>query len=122
MTTKDEDDYISLSGLLPKVKGVIGAKSGNSLLDVWLRKKSTLEFLSVWERVNNPNFNSVEFDRIGLEAGTEQFRLSITRWTEDVQGTGVIARSGRHGGTFAHRDIAFEFGSWLYPDFQRWMI
>jgi len=116
LTTKGEEDYISLTDMVSKFEG------GNSLIDAWLRNKDTIEFLAVWERLHNPSFNSVEFDRIRLEAGTNRFRLSVKRWTDDVRGVGVIARAGRYGGTFAHRDIAFEFGSWLSPEFKLYLI
>ncbi len=116
LTTKGEEDYISLTDMVSKFEG------GTTLIDAWLRNKDTIEFLGVWERINNPRFNSVEFDRIRLEAGTNRFRLSVKRWTEEVNGTGVIARTGRYGGTFAHKDIAFEFGSWLSPEFKLYLI
>ncbi|MCL2160967.1 MAG: KilA-N domain-containing protein [Betaproteobacteria bacterium] len=116
LTTRNEEDYISLTDMVAKFDG------GATLIDAWLRNKDTIEFLAVWERLHNPGFNSVEFDRIRLEAGTNRFRLSVKRWTENVGGIGVIARAGRYGGTFAHRDIAFEFGSWLSPEFKLYLI
>lgn len=116
VTTRDDEDYISLTDMVSSFDG------GSSLIDAWLRSKNTIEFLGVWERLNNRNFNSVEFDRIRLEAGTNRFRLSVRRWTNDVGGVGVIAKAGRYGGTYAHRDIAFEFGSWLSPEFKLYLI
>ena len=116
LTTKGEEDYISLTDMVSKFDG------GATLIDAWLRNKDTIEFLAVWERINNPSFNSVEFDRIRLEAGTNRFRLSVKRWVIDVRGMGLIAKAGRYGGTFAHRDIAFEFGSWLSPEFKLYLI
>lgn len=116
LTTKGDEDYISLTDMVSKFDG------GASLIDAWLRNKDTIEFLAVWERLNNPSFNSVEFDRIRLEAGTNRFRLSVKRWTDDAQGIGIVARAGRYGGTFAHKDIAFEFGSWLSPEFKLYLI
>ena len=116
LTTRGEEDYISLTDMVSKFEG------GTSLIDAWLRNKDTIEFLGVWERLNNPSFNSVEFDGIRLEAGTNRFRLSVKKWMEDVGGVGVIAKAGRYGGTYAHRDIAFEFGSWLSPEFKLYLI
>lgn len=116
LTTKGEEDYISLTDMVSKFDG------GGTLIDAWLRNKDTIEFLAVWERLNNPVFNSAEFDRIRSEAGTNRFRLSVKRWTDDARGVGVIAKAGRYGGTFAHRDIAFEFGSWLSPEFKLYLI
>jgi hypothetical protein len=111
-----DEDYISLTDMVQNFDG------GTSLIDTWLRNKNTLEFIAVWERMNNPNFNSVEFDGIRMEAGTNRFRLSVKTWMEKVNGIGVIAKAGRYGGTFAHKDIAFEFGSWLSPEFKLYLI
>lgn len=116
LTSKNDEDYISLTDMASKFDG------GPPLIDSWLRSKDTIEFIGVWERLNNPIFNSVEFDRIRLEAGTNRFRLSVKRWTQDVGGIGVIAKTGRYGGTYAHKDIAFEFGSWLSPEFKLYLI
>ncbi|MCB1659212.1 MAG: KilA-N domain-containing protein [Moraxellaceae bacterium] len=116
LVSKNDEDYISLTDM------VQGFDGGVSLIDSWLRNKNTLEFLAVWERINNPDFNSVEFDGIRLEAGTNRFRLSAKQWMDKVNGIGVIAKTGRYGGTFAHKDIAFEFGSWLSPEFKLYLI
>jgi hypothetical protein len=116
LTTKDDEDYISLTDMVSNFEG------GSALIDSWLRSKDTIEFLGVWERINNPSFNSVEFDGIRLEAGTNRFRLSVKQWTQKVGGIGIIAKTGRYGGTFAHKDIAFEFGSWLSPEFKLYLI
>jgi hypothetical protein len=114
--TKDEEDYISLTDM------VAGFEGGSSLIDSWIRNKDTLEFLAVWEKINNPSFNSVEFDGIRMEAGTNRFRFSAKQWQQKTNGVGLIAKAGRYGGTFAHRDIAFEFGSWLSPEFKLYLI
>lgn len=116
LMARGEEDYISLTDM------VSGFDGGAALIDTWLRNKNTLEFLAVWERMNNPDFNSVEFDGIRLEAGTNRFRISAKQWMQRVGGVGVIAKAGRYGGTFAHRDIAFEFGSWLSPEFKLYLI
>ena len=112
----DNSDFISLTDM------VSGFDGGSSLIDAWLRTKSTVDFLGVWERINNPSFSSVEFDRIRMEAGSNSFRLSGKKWTKNVSGIGLVAKAGRYGGTFAHKDIAFEFGSWLSPEFKLYLI
>ena len=109
-------DFISLTDMVSRFE------AGNSLIDAWLRTKSTVDFLGVWERINNPDFISVEFDRIRIEAGSNRFRLSGKQWGAKVNGIGLIAKAGRYGGTFAHKDIAFEFGSWLSPEFKLYLI
>lgn len=116
VVSKDDEDYLSLTDM------VSGFDGGSALIDTWLKSKNTLEFLGVWERMNNPNFNSVEFDGIRIEAGTNRFRLSAKQWAEKTNGIGIMAKAGRYGGTFAHRDIAFEFGSWLSPEFKLYLI
>lgn len=116
VVSREDEDYISLTDMVSSFDG------GPTLIDAWLKNKNTLEFLGVWETLNNPNFNSVEFDRIRMEAGTNRFRVSAKQWVEKTNGIGIIARAGRYGGTFAHRDIAFEFGSWLSPEFKLYLI
>ena len=116
VTAKGEEDYISLTDMVSNFDG------GSTLIDGWLKNKDTIEFLGVWEKINNANFNSVEFDGIRLEAGTNRFRLSVKQWVQKVGGIGLIAKAGRYGGTFAHKDIAFEFGSWLSPEFKLYLI
>lgn len=116
VTTRGEEDYISLTDMVSKFDG------GSSLIEAWLRNKDTIEFLGVWETLNNPNFNSPEFEGIRKQAGLNRFSLSVKAWAQKVGGIGVIAKAGRYGGTFAHRDIAFEFGSWLSPEFKLYLI
>lgn len=116
LTTKGEEDYISLTDMVSKFDG------GSSLIESWLRTKDTVEFLGVWERLNNPTFNSPGFEGIRNRAGLNRFSLSVRQWTKETNGVGVIAKAGRYGGTFAHRDIAFEFGSWLSPEFKLYLI
>jgi len=116
LAVKQERDYISLTDMTAKFEG------GLSLIDAWLRNKDTVEFLGTWERIHNPVFNSVEFDRIKMEAGLNRFRLSVKKWMSAIKGIGLIAKAGRYGGTFAHRDIAFEFGGWLSPEFKLYLI
>jgi len=116
LLSKGAEDYISLTDMTGNFDG------GSTLIDAWLRNKDTVEFLGVWERLNNPNFNSVEFDGIKMEAGLNRFRLSVKKWSDKVLGIGLVAKTGRYGGTFAHKDIAFEFGSWLSPEFKLYLI
>jgi hypothetical protein len=93
-----------------------------ALIEQWLKNKDTVLFLGVWERINNPSFNSLEFEGIRNEAGRNSFYLSAKKWIESTNAKGLIARAGRYGGTYAHKDIAFEFGSWLSPEFKLYLI
>ena len=96
---------------------------GSSLIEKWLRNKNSIEFLGIWEKINNPDFNSPEFGGIMVEAGLNRFTLSVKKWAEKTNGVGLIAKTGRYNsGTYAHKDIAFEFGSWLSPEFKLYMI
>jgi hypothetical protein len=93
------------------------------LIEKWLRNKNTIEFIGIWEEINNPDFNSLEFGGIKYEAGLNRFTLSAKKWIEKTNAIGIIAKTGRYGsGTFAHRDITFEFGSWLSPEFKLYLI
>ena len=78
----------------------------------WLRNRNTLEFLAVWESMYNPDFNYGEFDVIKSKAGLNSFKVSVKEWTEKTNAKGIVSKTGRYGGTYAHRDIAFEFGTW----------
>ena len=113
---KNENDYISLTDMVKNFEG------GNSLIESWLRNKDTILFIGVWEQINNPNFNSLEFEGIKNEAGRNSFYLSAKKWIEKTNAIGIIASAGRYGGTFAQKDIAFEFGSWLSPEFKLYLI
>ena len=88
----------------------------------WLRLRSTIEFLGLWEEFYNPDFKGVEFDTFKNEAGSNAFTLTPQRWIEKTNAIGIISKSGRNGGTFAHRDIAFEFASWISPEFKLYVI
>jgi len=116
ISTRNEEDYISLTDMVQKFEGK------EQLILNWLQNKNTLEFLAVWENLNNPNFNPMEFHRIKNEAGLNRFVMSAKKWVNLVNGIGLIAKAGRYGGTFAHKDIAFEFGSWLSPEFKLYLI
>lgn len=116
VATRNERDYISLSDMVRNFDGQ------GALIEQWLRAKDTVLFLGVWEQLNNPAFNSLEFEGISAEAGRNSFFLSVKKWTEKTGAIGVYASAGRYGGTYAHRDIAFEFGSWLSPEFKLYLI
>ena len=117
ITIKDVDgeDYFSLTDMLK-------SKEGNFYVESWLRNRNTLEFLSVWETMHNPNFNSVEFDEIKSHAGLNSFKISVKEWTAKTNAIGLNAVAGRYGGTYAHKDIAFEFGMWISPAFKLYLI
>lgn len=116
IVSRNEEDYISLTDMVKNFDG------GSSLIEGWLRNKNTLMFLGIWEKLNNPNFNSVEFEGIKNESGINSFFMSAKKWTERANGIGLIAKAGRYGGTYAHKDIAFEFGTWLSPEFKLYLI
>ena len=88
----------------------------------WLRNRNTVEFLGVWERLNNPNFNPVEFDGIRMQTGLNSFTLTPKQWTEKTGAIGLASKAGRYGGTYAHKDIAFEFASWVSVEFKLYLI
>jgi hypothetical protein len=109
-------DYISLTDMVRNFDGA------GALIEQWLKNKDTVLFLGIWERINNPDFNSLEFEGIKNEAGRNSFFLSAKKWIEQTGARGLVASAGRYGGTFAHKDIAFEFGSWLSPEFKLYLI
>lgn len=115
-TDLDDGDYICLTDM---VKGMDG-NGGN--IDNWLRNKNTIEFLGVWEQLNNDSFNSLEFEGIMNRAGLNRFHLSVKQWVDLTGAVGVISKTGRYGGTYAHKDIAFEFGAWISPIFKLYLI
>ena len=112
----NEKDYISLTDMVKDIE------NGLALIEKWLRNKNTIEFLGIWEEMYNPNFNSPEFEGIKNEAGLNRFILSVKQWTEKTNSIGIIAKAGRYGGTYAHKDIAFEFASWVSPQFKLYLI
>ena len=111
-----EEDYISLTDMVKHFEG------RSALIEQWLKNKDTVLFLGVWEQINNPDFNSLEFEGIKNEAGRNSFFLSAKKWIELTGARGLISSAGRYGGTYAHKDIAFEFGSWLSPEFKLYLI
>ncbi len=116
ITSKNDEDYISLTDMVKNFDG------GNALIEQWLKNKDTVLFLGIWEQLNNPDFNSLEFEGIKNEAGRNSFYLSAKKWSAATSAIGLTAKAGRYGGTFAHKDIAFEFGSWLSPEFKLYLI
>ncbi|NDV58088.1 KilA-N domain-containing protein [Bacteroides sp. 519] len=114
--TFDDKDYISLTDMVRNIE------NGLSLIEKWLRNKNTIEFLGIWEEMYNPHFNSPEFEGIKNEAGLNRFILSVKQWTERTNSKGIIAKAGRYGGTYAHKDIAFEFASWVSPQFKLYLL
>ena len=116
IATRHEQDYISLTDMVRNFDG------GSALIEQWLKNKDTVLFLGVWEQLKNLGFNSLEFEGIRNEAGRNSFFLSAKKWIEATGAIGVHAKAGRYGGTYAHKDIAFEFGSWLSPEFKLYLI
>ncbi len=110
-----EEDYISLTDMLK-------AKDGSFYIESWLRNRNTIEFIGMWESIHNPEFNFNEFDEIRKRAGLNSFRLSAKEWCERTRAIGIKAVAGRYGGTYAHKDIAFEFGMWISPAFKLYLI
>jgi hypothetical protein len=111
----DGEDYISLTDMLKN-------KDGDFFVTDWLRNRNTLEFLAVWESMYNPEFNYGEFAVIKSSAGLNNFKISVKEWVERTNAKGIVSTPGRYGGTFAHRDIAFEFGTWINPTFKLYLI
>jgi len=114
---KKESDYLSLTDIA-RFKSDEPAE----VVKNWLRSKNTIEFLGLWEQLNNPNFKVVEFDHFKNQAGSNAFTLSPQKWIKATNAIGIISKSGRYGGTFAHKDIAFEFASWISPEFKLYLI
>lgn len=113
--TISPDEYISITDMLK-------AKDGDFFISDWLRNRNTVEFLGVWESVNNPGFNYGEFAIIKSQAGLNSYKISVKEWVEKTNAIGIQAKAGRYGGTYAHPDIAFEFGMWISPAFKVYLI
>jgi hypothetical protein len=111
-------DYICITDIA-RIKNPFEPKD---VVKNWLRSKNTLLFLGLWEKLNNPNFKGVEFDSFMMEAGTNAFTMSPSRWIEQTNAVGLISKSGNNGGTFAHKDIAFEFSSWVSTEFKLYLL
>jgi len=115
---KGNEDYISLTD-------IARSKNNSEPKDVvknWMRLRSTIEFLGLWEQLNNPDFKGVEFDPFLFEAGSNSFTLSPSKWIVNTNAIGIVSRAGNNGGTFAHKDIAFEFASWVSSGFKLYLI
>lgn len=118
-TVGSEDDYISLTDIARHRNPEFPA----DVIKNWMRLRSTIEFLGLWEELNNPGFKLVDFDQFKENAGSNAFVLSPQKWIRSTNAIGITSKSGRHGGgTFAHKDIAFEFASWLSPEFKLYII
>jgi superfamily I DNA/RNA helicase len=112
---QEEEDFISLTDMLK-------AKDGDFFISDWLRNRNTVEFLGIWETVHNPNFNCGEFAAIRSQAGLNNYKISVKEWVEKTNAIGIKATAGRYGGTYAHKDIAFEFGMWISAEFKIYLI
>lgn len=112
----DKEDYICITDM---VKGI---ENGSSLVEKWLRNKNTIEFLGLWEKLNNPDFDINAYNEVFTQSGLNRFAISSKQWIERTNAIGIIAQAGRYGGTYAHKDIAFEFGSWVNPTFKLYLI
>lgn len=110
-----DKDYISLTDM-------IKAKDGDFFISDWLRNRNTVEFLGIWEQIHNPDFNYGEFAIIRSQAGLNNYKISVKEWVKKTNAIGLRATAGRYGGTYAYKDIAFEFGMWISPQFKIYLI
>jgi hypothetical protein len=115
VVTIQEDDYISLTDMLK-------AKDGDFFISDWLRNRNTVEYLGIWEKIHNPDFNYGEFAIIKSQAGLHSYKISVKEWVAKTNAIGLKAKAGRYGGTYAHKDIAFEFGMWISAEFKIYLI
>jgi len=111
----ENEDYISITDMLK-------AKDGDFFISDWLRNRNTVEFLGIWEHLNNPNFNYGEYAIIRSKAGLHNYKISVKEWVGKTNAIGLRATAGRYGGTYAHKDIAFEFGMWISAEFKIYLI
>ena len=111
----NNEDYISLTDMLK-------AKDGDFFISDWLRNRNTVEFLGIWERIHNPNFNYGEYATIRNQAGLNSYKISVKEWVAKTNAIGLKAKAGRYGGTYAHKDLAFEFGMWISAEFKIYLI
>ena len=116
-TTDFENEFISLTDIA-RYK----SDEPKDVIKNWMRSKDTLEFLGLWEQLHNSNFKGVEFDAFRTQAGSNAFTMSPSKWIDATNAIGIVSKSGRYGGTFAHSDIAFEFASWISPEFKLYII
>ena len=113
-----KEDFISLTDIA-RYRDI---ERSDYILQNWMRNRSTIEFIGLWEQFNNPDFNSIEFDGIKNMSGSNSFSLTPKRWIEATNAIGIVSKTGRYGGTFAHRDIAFEFATWISAEFKFYLI
>jgi hypothetical protein len=113
--SKKNEEYICITDM-------IKAKDGAFFIADWLRNRNTLEYLGIWEKVHNPVFNYGEFAIIKSKSGLNNFKISVKEYAEKTNAIGLIAKTGRYGGTYAHKDIAFEFGMWISPEFKVYLV
>jgi hypothetical protein len=118
ITKVNKDDFICLTDMA-KFRD---SERTNYIIQNWMRTRNTIEFLGLWEQLRNPNFKSIEFDAFKNEAGANSFTLTPKKWIETTNAIGIISKAGRYGGTYAHKDIAFEFASWISPTFKLFLI
>jgi hypothetical protein len=116
--TKEQEDYICITDIA-RYKN---ADATDDLIRNWLRNRNTIEFLGIWEQLHNPDFKPVEFDGFRKSAGLNSFTMTPKQWIEKTGAIGLISKAGRYGGTFAHKDIAFEFASWVSVEFKLYLI
>jgi len=109
------EEYISLTDMLR-------AKDGDFFISDWLRNRNTVEYLGIWEKIYNPSFNYGEYAIITSKAGLNNYKISVKEWTNKTNAIGLVAKAGRYGGTYAHPDIAFEFGMWISAEFKIYLI
>ena len=114
----ERDDYISLTDIA-KVKD---SDNPRYIIQNWMRNRNTIEFLGVWESLYNPNFNRVEFDTFKSQAGLNSFVMTPQKWIEATSAIGIVSKAGRYGGTYAHKEIAFEFASWISVEFKLYLV
>ena len=118
ITSYKDADYICLTDIA-RFKD---AERTDYIIMNWLRNRNTIEFLGIWEQLNNPGFNPIEFDGIKKQAGLNSFILTTKKWVEKTNAIGLVSKAGRYGGTYAHKDIAFEFASWISVEFKLYLI
>ncbi|MGI6395031.1 MAG: KilA-N domain-containing protein [bacterium] len=118
IVTRFEKDYISLTDIA-KYRS---KENPADIIKNWLRSQATIDFIGLWEKLNNPSFKLVEFDQFRKQAGSNYFALSPKKWIETTNAIGIISKSGRYGATLAHKDIAFEFASWISSEFKLFLI
>lgn len=118
VVTYHEADYICLTD----ISRYKNSERTDDLIRNWLRNRNTIEFLGIWEHLNNPAFNPVEFDGFRKQAGLNSFTLTPSQWIQKTNAIGIVSKAGRYGGTYAHKDIAFEFASWISVEFKLYLI